>query len=171
MTGTPDAAWEAAAAAIERAIRDVALASHGDDATETVAAWTGATWSREQVKPLAALDAVAVTRITLAQQLGRFVRLARERGDTWDDIGAALGVEADEDNYRSRGEMAFRAVVPEPRNRFDEWASYYRCDGCDTVVSDLYPAGGPPDSERGHDPNCPRRAADIAAHEAAQAAE
>jgi len=168
---TPPDPWETAANAVDRAIRDVAKVTHGEAATETVPAWTGATWTRDQVKPLAALDALITLRLTLAQQIGRFARLARERGDTWDDIAVALGVEADEDDYRSRGEMAFRMVVPEPRNRMDEWTSYYRCDACDTVVVDGYPAGGPVDSERGHDPNCTRREADIAAQEAAWASE
>lgn len=99
---------------------------------------------------------------------------ARAGGQSWADIGKALGLD-DADGRHDVGERAYLQVcgVPDETDRWGRWGdeprAYWPCRSCGQTITDHGPWDPHPDDvERGHAPGCARHAADVAAYQAAR---
>ncbi|MBC3189972.1 hypothetical protein H7X46_02705 [Pseudonocardia sp. C8] len=123
--------------------------------------------------PLAGVTAALVARNAAARQLAEFAESARAAGRSWDEIGAALGLDsAGDGGGRSRAELAFEWLVEgrEPQPEPDRWPSFrapttsWRCATCGQRVTDRGPyESHPDDNEDGHAEACARHRADVRA--------
>lgn len=120
--------------------------------------------------PLAGLRSALLVRNVAAGRLIEFADAARAAGRSWDEIGAALDLEADGEG-RSRAEVAFEWLV-EGRvpQAPDRWPSFHApttswdCVTCGQRVTDRGPyESHPVDNEDGHREDCVRHRADVAA--------
>lgn len=117
-------------------------------------------------EPMAALRATAAVGHALRRITCEHARRAREDGQSWQDIGVALGFERSPVDGPSAAEAAYDQVAGEPgfRARSFSWV----CPGCGGTVIDRGPeAGRPEDCEESHVTGCPRLAAAVAAWNAA----
>ncbi len=122
--------------------------------------------------PLAGVRAAVLARDVAASELLGYVEAARGAGRSWDDIGAAVGVDAA--GGEPRGELAFallieRRPLPEPERSLwrDQPRARWTCASCEARVVDDGPyTANPADNETGHAPGCARHAEEVAAYRA-----
>jgi hypothetical protein len=88
-------------------------------------------------------------------------RDAREKGQSWSDIGEAMGyADGTQPGLTSVAERAFLAVAEDLGSGP---SAAWRCL-CGALIIDHGPeAGGPAESETGHAEDCPRHTADLTA--------
>ncbi|HEX2318943.1 MAG TPA: hypothetical protein VHJ18_08160 [Streptosporangiaceae bacterium] len=97
-----------------------------------------------------------------------YIRLAREAGHDWDQIGRVLGLDRGADAEASPGDAAYTYAAGRPdteapwRARTFTW----KCRSCDQIILDHGLVQGPADDELGHAGDCARHAAAIAAWDA-----
>ena len=121
-------------------------------------------------EPMAALRATTAIGHALRPITCEHARRAREDGHSWQDIGAALGLERMSKNGLPAAEAAYDQVAGEPGFRTRSFA--WICPACRGTVIDRGPeAGRPEDCEEGHASGCPRLAAAVAAWDASWNAE
>ena len=156
------AASSHARSAMERAAVEIAAANGAEVAEEH--AWPGSLIMVSRTEPLAGIRAAGVLRNLAARIEHGYIRRARERGDTWQEIGTALGLDA---AAHELGERAFEHVTDaEHAERFAGLSFAWTCPGCGELVSDRGPyESHPEDNERGHGDGCTRMAAALRAHE------
>lgn len=93
-----------------------------------------------------------------------WARDARGSGSSWNDVAEALGQMIQVTEGEDRAVEAFAWVAPRPSMRFDRVATTWRCESCDSRVTDRGPyEGNPVDDETGHGKDCSRHAAEVAA--------
>ena len=99
-----------------------------------------------------------------------YVRQAREAGQIWHDIGAALHLTPDRDQAgHTIAEAAFTYAAGNPDSHHARTygrSVTWTCTSCSKAISDYGLDNGPADDERGHADNCPRLQAAIAACDA-----
>jgi hypothetical protein len=114
-------------------------------------------------EPIAGLEAAHELERAVHDLAGDYIRLAREAGRSWSEIGDALDLlPYASANKVSVGEEAHGYAVryhEAPGRQTFTW----RCPACLRTVTDRGPYPDPPDREEGHEARCPRRAAEIAA--------
>jgi hypothetical protein len=101
------------------------------------------------VEPLAGLQAAASLKHAAWRLALEYVRQAREAGNSWHDIGVALGfgLLAESDMSVAGAAHDYAAGGPETWSRSFPWV----CPACQTTVIDFGPeAGNPDDQEQGH---------------------
>lgn len=119
--------------------------------------------TRQRAEPLAGIRAARSLERAALRVTGDYIRLAREDGLDWREIGAALGLEPDD------GDLAMAAweYASGPRYRMDPLYFYFTCPGCGQAVRDYGPHGGhPEDCEQGHAEDCTRMAEAVRAYKA-----
>lgn len=161
---------DAARDAARRAALDVARGSGAHLAARP--AFPGARPGVPDLEPLTGLHASRQVELAARHAARDYVRLAREDGCTWHQIGQALGLEpgADRDSAgRTTAEAAYTYVAGDPDSdhawrygRFFVW----QCHSCDRAISDRGPYTGPADDERGHAATCQRLQAAIRSRDA-----
>jgi hypothetical protein len=118
-----------------------------------------------RLEAAAALEAAHELDRAAHELVGRYIRRGREAGLTWEMIGDALDLLFRASaNKIGVGEQALDYALsywtgPGPR-RYT-----WDCPACQQTVTDRGPYPDPPEREAGHDPACPRRAAELAAWE------
>lgn len=119
--------------------------------------------TREEPEPLAGMTAAVALKHAAVQAISDFAKAAREDGISWEELGVALGCEADPATGTTVGEAGFRAVAA-GRGPWDHKVFYWRCWACGQHITDYGPeAGHPTDTEEGHAGGCKRLAAEVAA--------
>lgn len=122
--------------------------------------------NREEPEPLHAIRAAAALEYEAGQALASAVRYAREDGQAWGEIGAAL--------YPGDPLAGQPAVAAKTFVRFawqsDKWQVLsfgWTCPACLQTISDHGPdsSGYPSETEEGHTDGCPRLAAAITEYE------
>lgn len=157
-------ARQEAASAILAAILRMARAA-GTEIQERPA-WPGAASTIRYADPAAGIRFARILGDAARHCEHGYVQYARETGLTWEQVGAALSLEAD--HGRSPGEAAFEHVTDAEHARpFADLAFHWTCPACSQGVSDRGPYNGhPADCERGHADGCSRLAAAIAEYKA-----
>jgi hypothetical protein len=97
-----------------------------------------------------------------------YIRAAREAGQSWDQIGQALGVAPNADADQAGltvAEAAYTYAAGSPHT--DTAVRYgrsfvWRCRSCDQAISDRGLIAGPADDEPGHADGCLRLADEVA---------
>ncbi len=133
-------------------------------------AWPGACGDITYAEPLEGIR-IALTRASAARRtVDDYVKIAREEGRTWAQVGQALGLAGTTaDRGVPLAEAAFEYVVPvrEDSLRFDTPSFGWHCRSCGEFVSDRGPyESHPEDNEHGHAERCARMAEGVAAHDA-----
>ena len=154
-TWKPDAYYEA-----RRAIVRDARAQGKELITRK--AWPGACSDIMYAEPLEGIR-IALTRASAARRtVDDYVKIAREEGRTWAQVGQALGLAGTTaDRGVPLAEAAFEYVVPvrEDSLRFDTPSFGWHCRSCGGFVSDRGPyESHPEDNEHGHAEGCARMA-------------
>jgi hypothetical protein len=161
-TWKPDAYYEA-----RQAIVNDARAQGKELITRK--AWPGAYSDITYAEPLEGIR-IALTRASAARRaVDDYVKIAREEGRTWAQVGEALGLaETAADRSVPLAEAAFEHVVPlRDSFRFDTPSFGWHCRSCGGFVSDRGPyESHPEDNEHGHAQGCARMAERVAAHDA-----
>ena len=131
--------------------------------------WPGAVSTTRYAEPLAGIRAAQILQQTARRVINDYVRLARQEGTGWREIGQALDLA--EDGQRTGYDLAVAAyehVAGEP----DVWrqASYtWSCPACGQAICDRGPyESHPEDNEHGHARDCARLAGEAAAWQAEQ---
>jgi hypothetical protein len=171
MTGQEDGAeTDAARNAARRAALEVARGNRAHLADRP--AFPGARPGMPDLEPLTGLHASRQVEIAARHAARDYVRLAREEGRTWHEIGQALGLEpgANRDSTaRTVAEAAYSYVAGDPDGDY-AWrygqSFTWRCPSCDHAISDRGPYLGPADDKRGHAATCQRLQATIRCREA-----
>jgi hypothetical protein len=111
--------------------------------------------------PMAGLQAAAGLRHAARTLTLDYVRYAREDGQSWQDIGIALGFSDDPDSAMSAAETAYHYAA----GSTPTWRSFaWTCLQCRATIIDRGPdVGHPADCEEGHTDGCTRLAAAVAA--------
>ena len=161
--------------ALSQQVRDAARTKATDAVKEMVAQFGGrtvlrvrsrsSTWpgvNTIEPEPIAYLEtARELERAAHALQLD-YLRLAREAGRSWSEIGDGLGLHwAAVANKESIADEAYDYALrydPRPGRRTFTWI----CPACRQAVTDHGPYRDPPDQEEGHTDSCPRWAASLA---------
>lgn len=115
--------------------------------------------------PLAAITAARHLEWEAREAVRAHARTAREDGESWTDIGEALGFANDpEPGMTSVAERAFLRVASDlGRGPCFAWT----CPQCREMVIDYGPeTGNPADTEQGHTEGCARLAETVAAWDA-----
>jgi hypothetical protein len=115
------------------------------------------------LEPVAALEAAReLERAARAEQVA-YIRLAREAGRSWHEIGEALDLHWNAvANNEAIDDEAYSYALrddPRPGRRTFGWT----CPACRELISDRGPWPELPEREDGHQADCPRRAAELAA--------
>jgi len=115
----------------------------------------------ETPEPLPGIRAALKLRYAADRDIADCARYAREDGQTWDEIGDALGCKPDRGDWgESTGEAAFRQLASD----LGRGPSFAWTCSCGQTIIDTGPANGhPEDREQGHGEGCTRLAAEIAA--------
>jgi hypothetical protein len=113
-------------------------------------------------EPIACLEAAhELERAAHALQSG-YIRLAREAGRSWSEIGHGLDLHrAASANKESIADEAYDYALrydTDPRRRTFTWT----CPACQQSITDHGPWPDPPAQEEGHADNCPRWTARLA---------
>lgn len=113
-------------------------------------------------EPVAGLKTAAALEYAAARQVRDYMRLAREDGATWTQIGQALGLDGE------AGQRAYDRAVGDGQPGWSYDRSFaWRCPDCDGLVLDAGPDGGSPQAaEPGHADNCQRLARESEAWDA-----
>jgi hypothetical protein len=116
-----------------------------------------------QPEPVAGLEYARELERAAHILVEHYIRLARETGRSWFEIGEALDLhQAAAANKASIADEAYDYALryqPGTGRRTFWW----RCPACQHQVDDNGPWPDPPGQEDGHAANCPRRAAQIRA--------
>jgi hypothetical protein len=114
--------------------------------------------------PIAGLQAAAGLRQAVQVLSLDYMGYARQDGNSWQDIGFALGFSDDPEPGLSAAEAAYRyAAGTTPTWRSFAWV----CLQCRATIIDRGPdVGHPADCEEGHADDCTRLAATVAAYAA-----
>jgi hypothetical protein len=120
------------------------------------------------VEPLAGARAARDLQLAARGTAREYIRQAREAGQSWEQIGQALGVAPGADADQAGltvAEAAYTYAAGSPHT--DTAVRYGRsfvwhCPSCDQAISDCGLIAGPADDELGHTGDCPRLAAAIA---------
>jgi hypothetical protein len=124
--------------------------------------------------PAAGMRAARAVELAARRMTRDYVKVARQDGMTWREIGETLGLSAPADwREGSVADAAFDFAAGPADSHYAR--TYGRsfgwtCPACLGVVSDHGPVQGPRDDEPGHKDGCQRLAAAIAAWEAQWAA-
>jgi hypothetical protein len=118
-----------------------------------------------RLEAAAALEAAHELERAAHELAGTYIRRARAAGLNWDMIGDALGLlPYASANKIGVGEQALDYALSywngQGRRKYT-----WDCPACGQTVTDRGPFPDPPEREDGHDPDCPRRAAELAAWE------
>lgn len=169
MSGDEVSARQRAVWALETEIRRTARDVFGAAWTETPI--EGMTWATRPGldEPLAGVRAAVLARNVAVGHLRAYAEAARGAGRSWDDIGEALGIDADEYS-EPRGELAFGLLIEgrplptsEYRGLWREPVSRWTCTSCGQPIADRGPFEAPPaNNETGHTDDCARHAAENA---------
>ena len=172
----------------ERARQFAAIRDHARRALIGLARYRGAEFTTRPlvrgsgltVRDLEPLDGARAARDieTGARYEARdYIRQAREAGQTWDQIGQALGVAPGADADQAGLTVAEAAYTYAAGNPHTDTALRYgrsflwRCGSCDQAISDYGLVNGPADDEHGHAKDCTRLAAAVAEWDAGWEAE
>jgi hypothetical protein len=117
---------------------------------------------RAEPEPLAGIRAATALGHAVGRAKADGARYAREDGETWEQIGEALGFKPGPD-LPPVSESAFR-VLASDLGRGPSFA--WTCPACGQRVIDYGPEEGPNDSEQGHGDGCERFVATIEAWDA-----
>jgi hypothetical protein len=170
MSGYEVSARERAVWSLRTEVRHTARDVFGAALTETpIAGMTVATPSGLD-EPLAGVRAAVLARDVAAGQVRVYAEAARGAGRSWDEVGEALGIDADEYG-EPRAELAFLLLIegrplPDSAPSFGSGRSAARwtCTACGQRITDTGPFEAAPfNNEDGHAGDCPRHAAEIAA--------
>jgi hypothetical protein len=122
--------------------------------------------------PLSGADVSRQIELAAREHARDYIRLAREGGYTWHEIGAAMRLVPDGDAQQAGDNVAEAAFTYAAGHPDAEHARRYgrsvawHCGSCDRAISDHGLCNGPADDERGHAGNCSRLAATIAKDQA-----
>lgn len=146
--------WSHARAQLDRAVRGVVQAIHGDGAFEARPVFEGARTQQTYVKPTQGLRA-AMMLCDLAERAMRdFVLQRRGEGASWDQLAEVLGM--------ADAVAAFRFVAPDEPGSSHPATFSWRCKTCGTYVRDQGPYDAhPANAELGHADDCKRLAAEV----------
>jgi hypothetical protein len=116
-----------------------------------------------QPEPVAGLESARELERAAHSLIEHYIRLARETGRSWFEIGEALdlhwaAVASNESIADEAYDYALRYQPGTGRRTFS-----WRCPACQHQVSDNGPWPEPPRQEDGHAADCPRRAAELGA--------
>ena len=128
----------------------------------------GSTLATTDPEPLAGIGFALMLADAARHQIHRYIKRAREDGETWRQIGQALCLQqlADERDG-DVGAEAFEYAAGPPTQPFDRLWFSWTCPACQSRVIDYGTySGHPDDCETGHTDGCRRRAAAVAAYEA-----
>jgi hypothetical protein len=118
-----------------------------------------------RLEAAAALEAAHELDRAAHELVGGYIRHARAAGLTWDMIGDALGLlPYASANQIGVGEQALDYALTYWTGRGPRTYTW-DCPACQQTVTDRGPYPDPPERESGHDPACPRRAAELTAWE------
>ena len=114
------------------------------------------------VQPLDGLAAAREIEHGARHAARSYILAARQAGHSWHDIGIALDVAecgALDPEAETTADAAFTYATGTPGTRSTgrpDRVFPWQCRSCNQLVIDHGPAHSPRDSERGHDPGCPR---------------
>ena len=114
------------------------------------------------IEPIAGLQAATSLKHAARRLAHEYVRQAREAGNSWHDIGVALGFGrlTEPDLSTAGAEYEYASAGPNAWSRSFLWA----CPACQGTVIVFGPeAGNPEDQEQGHAADCPHLAAAVTA--------
>jgi hypothetical protein len=119
--------------------------------------------------PAPGMRAARAVELAARRMTRDYVKVARQDGMSWHQIGAALGLTADTEHGSTVADAAFALAAGDPGSYYAR--TYGRsfpwtCPACRGVVSDHGPVSGPYDNEPGHRDGCQRLAAAVTAWEA-----
>jgi len=116
-------------------------------------------------EPMAGLRAATALRFAMRRLAKDYMRLAREDGHDWQEIGTALGFERLAESRISVAGAAYDYATG--NTAFGQRSFAWICHQCRGTVIDRGPeAGSPADCEEGHADGCRRLATAIAAWDA-----
>ncbi len=123
------------------------------------------------VEPLAGMSTARDLELAARGRALDYIRLARETGYSWHEIGTAMHLRPGGDAQQAGDTIAEAAYTYATRERPSAAIGYGRsfawtCQPCGNRISDRGLCNGPADDEHGHARNCPRHAAAIATWEA-----
>lgn len=149
---------EIAAAALNRTLRAVVMATHGMTAFTDQPIFSVTHSTEPAPEPAAALRAALLIRALAGREVHRAVSRLRGAGRSWDDIAGPAG--SGEESAQVFEEVA------DLGGEFGSPQLSWRCDSCGSRIRDLGPAADDPrQAERGHADDCARHAADIQHYE------
>jgi hypothetical protein len=160
--------------ALHRAATD--LAASFTALADSHPAAQGPATSGHGVDPVIGLRAARDLESAGRQLAREYIRMAREAGYTWRDIGTELPVMPDTTTIRvqeTEADTAYAYAVgtdPDIAREYGHSVTW-TCRSCDAVISDYGVRDGPDLDEEGHAPDCHRLADATAAWQAERAAE
>jgi hypothetical protein len=117
-------------------------------------------------EPLAGIRYALIARSAASVVAERYVRLARQDGLTWLQVGEALGLARDGDSGYDVGAAAYEYAAG-PARGFEQPSFHWDCPACGSWVTDHGPyTANPWDSVSGHADDCTRFAGEVAAYRA-----
>lgn len=139
-------------------------------------AYRGSDMTVRDLDPLTGARAARDVELGARRAAREYLRQAREAGQTWDQIGQALGVapgaDADQAGLTvAEAAYTYAAGRPDTEAPWRPRSFLWTCRSCDQAISDRGLIAGPADDELGHAGNCPRLAAAIAEWDAGWEAE
>jgi hypothetical protein len=125
--------------------------------------WPGA--STVEPEPIASLEAARELERAAHSLAADYIRLARETGRSWYEIGDALNLHAFASaNKLPIAEEAYGYALRNHRGPGRPTFTW-TCPACLLTITDHGPYPDPPNREEGHGASCPRQAAQLAAQE------
>lgn len=167
MTASPRDRDLAARTAARAAAQKLALDAGAPTVTRPL--YHGASTTTRDVEPAAGMQAARDLELAARYVTLGYIRQARETGDTWHQIGAALRLHPDGDMQQAGDTVAEAAYTYAAGHPGAEHARRYgrsftwQCPACDNAISDRGLISGPADDEQGHASSCTRHQATIAA--------
>lgn len=149
--------------AIDREIIRAARAE-GVDVRERKLSWSSSGLTTLRAEPLAAIRYARIARGAAARAIEAYIKIAREDGLTWLQVGQALGLA---DDPEAGGDYDVGAAAYEyatgPARAFEQPLFYFDCPVCRKRVTDHGPyTANPFDCESGHGDGCERFSAEVA---------
>lgn len=132
-------------------------------------AWEGAASTVPDTDAMTGLRTAADVEARARGLARRYIRTAREDGASWHEVGAALGLTAD-DEHETIALAAYNYAAPADGHYARTYGQSFtwRCPSCGGLVRDRGPYdGNPANTEERHGAGCARLAADVAAYDAA----